>query len=183
MPDVATDVKLSFLHWLMTEDATRQENIRQYREYYDGEHDTQLTERQRSYLELKVGQEFNGNYCPIPIDSLAEKLTVTGVSAGDAQTPVIWDWLVKNKIDGLQGIVHTAALRDGDSYIMVSWDDDRQMPVFTVEPACCDGEGCQSALCRRPPRPRGLCHQALARQGWRGRRLQAPAEYLLPRPH
>jgi hypothetical protein len=98
MPNIAYDVKLSFLHWLVTEDEERQRNIRQYREYYDGQHETLITERQRRYLELKVGQEFNGNYCPIPIDSLAEKLTITGTKAGDTQTPILNDWLTQNKL-------------------------------------------------------------------------------------
>ena len=141
MPDLQNDVKRSFLHWLVTEDEERQKCIRQYREYYDGQHATLLTERQRSYLELAAGQEFNGNYCPIPIDSLAEKLTITGCKAGDVQTPILNDWLVQNKLDGLQGIVHTCGLRDGDSYLMVSWDDARQIPSLTEEMACCDGEG------------------------------------------
>ena len=141
MPNIAYDVKLSFLHWLVTEDEDRQKNIRQYREYYDGQHETLLTDRQRRYLELKVGQEFNGNYCPIPIDSLAEKLTITGAKAGDVQTPILNDWLTQNRLDGLQGIAHTCALRDGDAYLMVSWSDELQRPVLTVEMACCDGEG------------------------------------------
>lgn len=140
MPDLNNDVKLSFLQWLVTEDQDRQDKIRQYREYYDGAHDTQLTERQRAYLELKVGQEFNGNYCPIPVDALAEKLTITGVDAGN-QSPVLWDWMTANKIDGIQGIVHTAALRDGDSYVMVSWNEEENRPQITFEPACCDGAG------------------------------------------
>lgn len=142
MPDIAVDVKLSFLRWLVSEDQARQDKIRQYREYYDGAHDTQLTERQRQYLELKVGQEFNGNYCPIPVDSLAEKLTITGAkTTDDTQTEILNDWLTKNKLDGLQGIVHTCALRDGDSYIMVDWDEETQIPRFTEEMACCDGDG------------------------------------------
>lgn len=141
MTNLAYDVKLSFLRWLVTEDEERQNNIRSYREYYDGQHDTMLTDRQRRYLELKTGQEFNGNYCPIPIDSLAEKLVITGVNAGDVQTPILWDWLTQSKVDGLQGIVHTCALRDGDSYLMVEWSDELQRPVFTEQMACCDGEG------------------------------------------
>ena len=141
MLNVAMDVKLSFLHWLCTEDDERQKNIMQYREYYDGQHDAQLSDRQRRYLELKTGQEFNGNYCPIPVDSLAEKLTVTGCDAGDVQTPTLDDWLTANKLDGLQGIVHTGSLRDGDGYVMVSWDDLNKRPVFTPEMACCNGAG------------------------------------------
>lgn len=142
MPNViADDVKLSFLRWLVTEDEARQNNYRQFREYYDGTHDTQLTDRQRQYLELRVGQEFNDNYCPIPVDSLAERLTVTGVQAGDVQSPIMWSWLKNSNIDGLQGIVHTCAIRDGDAYLMTEWDNEKQCPVFTYEMACCDGEG------------------------------------------
>lgn len=141
MPNViADDVKLSFLRWLVMEDETRQSNYRQYREYYDGVHDTQLTARQREYLELKVGQEFNDNYCPIPVDALAERLTITGVQAGD-QSETIWGWLRDSRIDGLQGIIHTCAIRDGDSYLMTEWDNEKGRPVFTYEMACCDGEG------------------------------------------
>lgn len=141
MPNViADDTKLSFLRWLVMEDEDRQSRYRQYREYYDGAHDTQLTERQREYLELKVGQEFNDNYCPIPVDALAERLTITGVQAGD-QSEAIWGWLRDSRIDGLQGIVHTCAIRDGDSYLMTEWDNEKQRPVFTYEMACCDGEG------------------------------------------
>lgn len=141
MPDPQNDVKRSFLQWLVAEDIDRQDRIRQYREYYDGKHDTQLTDRQRAYLELKIGQEFNGNYCPIPVDALAEKLTITGVDAGDQQTPILWDWMTKNKLDGIQGIVHNAALRDGDAYVLVGWNEDENRPQITFEPACCDGEG------------------------------------------
>ncbi len=139
---VRTDVKLSFLQWLASEDAERQDEIRQFREYYEGDHDVMLSERQRRYLELGPEQEFCGNYCPIPVDSLAEKLVVTGCKTpDDTQTTILNQWLTSNFIDGIQGIVHTAALRDGDAYVMISWDDTLQRPVLTEEMACCDGEG------------------------------------------
>ena len=41
-----------------------------YREYYEGDHSTQLTKRQMRYLQLKQGEEFRGNYCPIVVDAL-----------------------------------------------------------------------------------------------------------------
>ena len=61
-------VRESFLQWLATSDGDRQDRYRAYREYYDGNHDTQLTERQRKYLQIKMGEEFNANYCPIVVD-------------------------------------------------------------------------------------------------------------------
>jgi len=104
MPD---EVRLSFLHWLATEDSERQERYTAYREYYDGDHDAQLNERQRKYLQIKMGEEFNANYCPIVVDALAERLSVTGLQVEGGQDEVMWDWWQVNRMDGMQGVVHT----------------------------------------------------------------------------
>ena len=74
-------VQSSFLEWLKEDDSTRQSNYRTYREYYDGIHDTQLSKRQRRFLQIKTGKEFNVNYCPVVVNSLAERLHVTGFDA------------------------------------------------------------------------------------------------------
>lgn len=116
--------------------AQRAEDISGHREYYDGEHDTQLTERQRKYLQLKMGKEFNANYCPIVVDALAEKLIVTGFRIENPdQAELVWSWWNKSRMDHWQSVIHTAAVRDGDAYVMIEWDDKRMIPVYTFEPA------------------------------------------------
>ena len=135
-------VQQSFLSWLLVEEEARQKLYRAYREYYDGEHDTQLSDRQRKYLSIKAGEEFRSNYCPIVVDALCERLKGTGFSAGE-QDEVIWDWWQRNRMDAVQGTVHLAAARDGDAYLMVEWDNELMLPRFTFEPALCDGEGVQ----------------------------------------
>jgi len=140
MPD---DVRISFLEWLANEDADRQARYVAYREYYDGDHDTQLTARQRKYLQIKIGEEFNDNYCPIVVDALAERLTVTGFNAGkntDLATQ-LWDWWKASRMDAVQGVTHLAATRDGDGYILVEWDNDGDRPNWTFEPAYNGTEG------------------------------------------
>lgn len=133
MPDT---IRLSFLEWLAAEDSERQNTYAAFRDYYDGEHDTQLTERMRRYLQIKTGQEFNDNYCPIVVDALAERLSVTGFKVeDDAQAGLLWEWWEQNRMDAMQGVVHTSTLRDGDAYLVVEWDNDAQRPVFTAEPA------------------------------------------------
>ena len=132
MPD---QVRLSFLNWLATEDSDRQARYTAYREFYDGDHDTQLTTRQRKYLQVKIGDEFNSNYCPIVVDVLAERLNVTGIQV-EGQDEEMWDWWQKNRMDGTQGVVHTSVLRDGDTYVLVEWNNEKQLPQFTPEPAC-----------------------------------------------
>lgn len=111
-----------------------------YREYYDGEHDTQLTERAATFLETDPLQEFNVNACPIVVDAKAERLTVTGVTS-ETQDEVVWGWWTENRMDGQQGIVHTAAVRDGDAYVMAEWDADKGIPRWSFEMAYDGGEG------------------------------------------
>lgn len=111
-----------------------------YREYYDGEHDTQLSDRQREYLQLKVGEEFNDNYCPVVVDALAERLNVIGIKA-ENQSETMWDWWQINRMDATQKTTHTGAVRDGDDYILVSWDNDKDIPTFSYEPAYDGSEG------------------------------------------
>lgn len=123
-----------------TED--REEKYVAYREYYDGDHATQLTDRQRKYLQIKLGIEFNANYCPLVIDTLAERLKVTGFTTDeDAEAVLLWDWWQANRMDALQGIVHNATIQDGDTYVIVGWDNEKKIPTITYEPAYNGTEG------------------------------------------
>lgn len=133
----------TFLQWLATEDADRQKQYVAYREYYDGEHDTQLTARQRAYLQIKMGEEFNCNYCPIVVDALAERLRVTGFDCGDDEdlAALLWDWWTANRGDALQSVAHTAAPRDGDTYVLVEWDEDEGRPRLRHQQAYDGTEG------------------------------------------
>ena len=135
MLDAKTLVRLSFLDWLLHQDQGRRDQYGAYREYYDGYHDTQLTDRQRAYLEVKIGQEFNDNFCPLVVDGLAERLSVTGFETPgqEAIAAQLWDWWQQNRMDGVQGQVHLSAIRDGDGYLMVEWDAVNNRPTFSCE--------------------------------------------------
>ena len=146
------DVQLSFLQWLAIEDAERASHYVVYREMYDGDHNTQLTSRQRAYLSLKMGEEFNSNYCPIVVDALAERLNVTGFTtpqgagtAGlDEADPIagqLWDWWTLNRMDAVQSVTHLSSIRDGDGYVITEWDNDLKRPVWSFEPAFDGTEG------------------------------------------
>lgn len=137
----ASMVSSSYMAHLTQEETERQNNYVKYREYYDGDHDTLLTERLKKFLSVKGDdQEFNFNVCPIVVDALSERLKVTGFSAGD-QGEILWNWWEANKMDAQQGIVHTSANRDGDTYEIVEWDNENKRPTFTHELACTGGEG------------------------------------------
>ena len=144
MPEQPTDiVRESFLEWLATEDADRQARYAVYRDYYDGEHDTQLTARQRAYLQIKTGEEFNSNYCPLVVDALAERLRVTGFDCGEdeALAEQLWEWWLASRGDALQRVAHTSAVRDGDTYVLGDWDEEEARPRFRHQAAYDGVEG------------------------------------------
>jgi len=127
---------------LSTEDSDRQSHYVAWREYYDGDHNTQLTERQRRYLQVKLGDEFNANHCPTVVDAVSERLHVTGFKSADSRLAErLWGWWQDNRMDALQGIVHLAAVRDGDAYLIAEWDEDEGRPVFSDELAYDGSEG------------------------------------------
>lgn len=132
--------RLAFLDWLASDAKDRHDGYALYRDYYDGEQGTMLTERQRRFLQVRNGQEFNVNYCEIPVDVLAERLNVVGFDAGD-QAQAIWEWWQKGRMDAVQDDTHRAAIRDGDAYVIVGWDDEAGRPEFHFEPAFDGTEG------------------------------------------
>lgn len=124
--------RLAFLQWLAAGDTRKQNLIGTYRDYYDGEHATQLTARMRAFLSVAADIDFQLNFMHIPVDVLKERLTVIGFDASDqgGEEGIFWKWWQANRMDGQQKAVHLAAGRDGDTYLVVSWDNERAIPTF-----------------------------------------------------
>lgn len=137
---IPTLVGESVMRYLENREKAYQENYSTFRDYYDGLHETQISERIRAFLNVKENTEFNLNLCPIVVDALAERLKVTGFEAGD-QGETLWEWWRDSRMDAQQGVVHTGAVRDGDFFEMVEWDNEEGRPVFSFELACSGGEG------------------------------------------
>lgn len=127
-------VQQSYLEWQNNEEAERQRKYRAFRDFYDGDHETLLTARMRRFLELKAEHRFNLNFCPIVVDSLAEKLKVASFTCED-DSDVLNEWWAQNRMDAVQAVVHLATIRDGDSYLLTEWDNDLQRPRWTHENA------------------------------------------------
>lgn len=136
----STMIRESVMRHLENAEQANQKNYTLYRDYYDGLHQTMLTARIKAFLNLNNDIEFNVNYCPIVVDALAERLKVTGFDAGD-QGEVMWQWWRDSRMDAQQGVVHTGAIRDGDFFEMVEWDNEEGRPCFSFETACADGMG------------------------------------------
>lgn len=147
----------TYLNWLAAEDTNRQGQVLSYRNYYDGDPPTFLTARQAEFLNVERDKNFGANVCAVIVDSVVERLEVTGFSArpdapmadtpsaemgenGDGQEPgvsreeqlahLLDTWWARNRMDAKQDHVHRAAMRDGEGFIIVGYDADAGHPMY-----------------------------------------------------
>jgi hypothetical protein len=134
---IANPVQQSYIESLLERESARQQEYIQAREYYDGMHKPQLTDRMRQFLQAKHDTNFNVNYCPMVVNAKADRLKVTGLEIDEKakQKDTLWNWWRKNRMDRIQGIVHRSAIRDGDAFVLVEWDSVAQLPRFYYESA------------------------------------------------
>jgi len=143
----------AFRHWLASEYEAQAAHYVKLRRWYDGDHDAPLTDRLLEFITHSTDFPWSLNYLRLPVELMVERLTVTGFDGPDGiggtfdkgdemDAPggsLLTEWWAANRMDALQAQVHRAAVRDGDTYLLVEWDNDEGRPVFSHEPAF-DGE-------------------------------------------
>lgn len=135
---------LALAQWLALDYDEQQRHYVALREWYDGEHHVPLTTRQREYLETTPYFPWSLNYLRLPVDLCVERLTVEGFDGPDGiggEGGLIDEWWTSGRLDAIQSQVHRAAARDGDTYLLVEWDNENGRPVFSHEPAHDGQEG------------------------------------------
>jgi hypothetical protein len=125
----------------------RAQNVEMYRNYYDGDHPVNLTTEMRKMLNLpakpnqvdsrgilKTGSEFNDNYAQIVVDTMSDRILLETIEA-DTEQASAWaeEVLDLNDIDDLQSDVTEATIRDGETFLMVSWDNEEKRVILTHE--------------------------------------------------
>lgn len=119
--------------WVAETDA-RGRKVAKYRRYQAGEHDQKLSENMRKLLRIEdqdSEKSLTMNYMDVVIQTMADRVILQTVEADNKQAS---DWaqevLDHNRYDALQAEVHEAAIRDGDSFLMVSWEEDQDDPEY-----------------------------------------------------
>jgi len=138
----------TYLNWIAQEEVNRHVQVRTYRSYYEGDPPTLMTDRQAEYLNLARNKSVGVNVCAVVVDALSERLEVTGftvtrkkqqakdTTTEDANDPtktlseLLDGWWQDNRMDGVQGWVHTAAARDADAFVVVEYDQDEERPTL-----------------------------------------------------
>lgn len=148
MPD---DIALSYAEWESKEEQETQENVVICREYYKGNHDVPLTERQKKFLGFKSDGRFALNYCRGIVAAMVERLQVKGFESTNTKLASwAWDVWTKNRMDAKQLKTYKQAIRDSISFVIVDWDEKRGVPRFTPhwrytdEQYKGDGFGCKA---------------------------------------
>lgn len=134
-PDGAT---LAFHQWVAQDYARQQAHYVRLRAWYDGAHDVPLTARQAQYLATDPEFDWSINYLRLPVELAVERLSVLGFDGPDGIGGVgglLDEWWTSGRMDAIQNQVHRAAVRDGDTYVLVEWDNENGRPVFSHEPA------------------------------------------------
>jgi hypothetical protein len=138
----------------------RGRQVERYRKYMDGDFDSQMTPEMRRLANVKAGDEFGANYCDIVVAALSDRLKVATIDAVSNETTTQTDpetkqsitinpaaeWVQEvmdaNRFDHLQMDVHRQAPVDGDTYILVTWDNEKKRVVLSHELAWDGIEGC-----------------------------------------
>jgi hypothetical protein len=139
---IITDIlPLSLADAVMSMEADRQKEILLVRKYYGGDQGVELTDRLKQFLgdENRDGPSFRVNLIKAVIDIELEKLHVKSFDCVDtAQAKLAWQWWTKNQMDAVQEDVYEAGLRDGESFIVIDWDDNKQSPQWIMNPRWTD---------------------------------------------
>lgn len=135
---------------LDTERPKDAEKVTALRRYYEGIFDMMLTERQQEFLgpllNPKAVFPFGHNHVRSVIDTLRERLSVTGVniegvpeddttSPGAQVQAAMWQWWTKARLDSEQIRLYRRALRDGTAYVLVDYDPVNKRPRFSLHHA------------------------------------------------
>ena len=135
---------------------------KQRREYYAGEQDIPITTNQRDYLGFLANVDtWSFNVVAQVVDAVCERLSVTGFtvdgdSASDAEadeaTPaaqlaaLMWEWWTQSEMESLQNELYRNAVRDGQGFVLVTWNEEDDRPEFFVNTL---DDGNSGVLCYR----------------------------------
>lgn len=112
-----------------------------YRKYADGDHRVIMSDTMKDmFFHGSKSERFNENYCQMIIDTFSDRLAVSGIEA-DNEDATQWgnELRTANRFDQLMIETHEATIRDGDAFVMLDFDNERDSVRWAHEPAY-DGE-------------------------------------------
>ena len=161
---VRDSLRVGYIESVANDEANHQRAILLARKYHEGQHGGELTERLRQFIRsFDEGHPFSMNVCRSVITALTERLSIQGFDCADK---TIIEWAEKmwadNVMAALQDDVYEWALRDGESFIVVGWDEEEERARLTLHPRYTDlnvdgdGYGCTMTYTQNDPNQKAL---------------------------
>jgi len=132
--------------------------VAKFRAYERGDHEANMTTQIREMLRLKQDEaglnELCDNYASIVIDKMASRLSLETLQTDtDEGNEWLDDLKQKNRFDKLQGVVYRAAIREGDTYLLISpkeleWTSEPAFDGFSGTMVLFDSRGIPSWACK-----------------------------------
>lgn len=146
--DILVEKRLVSSDWAK-ETGKAAELVALFREYYDGQHRLKLTVEMQKMMQIDDVRldRYNANYCQMVIQAMADRLKVEDIDHSqnplsnpdgtDVDPAKAWldDLLYQNRFDALQIKIHKAALRDGETFVMLDYSDTEKRVKIAHEPA------------------------------------------------
>lgn len=120
--DVELSTLLSFFDALTVVEEDRQKEIVLARKYHEGNQGAELTDRLKQFINTDF--DFRMNVTRGVVMALVERLRVEAFDCPNDElakwAEALWD---ENNLDAVQEEIYEGALRDGEYFVIVSWDE------------------------------------------------------------
>ena len=160
MADINPALK-SYLDFLVDSRETRWKRIKQLRDYEEGTHQSQMTDKQKILLvgakdndptKPKYDPDFTMNVSPLILSTETDRLAIqrvyakTGDEALDEKLNALFEeWLDETELsDALEDVFYSAG-KDGDGHLIAFWDDDMKQPSASFNEAYDGDSGTEMA--------------------------------------
>ena len=130
------------IEWALAETRARKRRAayRKARKYYDGEHDMAFATERFETVFGGVFKEIRDNLCPAVVDTVSDRLTITGVSSsavrrrGEQVTDPFgqraWAIWKRNRMSQRSDEIHRESLLTGDGYAIVWPGEDERAAIW-----------------------------------------------------
>jgi len=121
--------QLEDIQWALDSLLPLQSGYSRARRYYQGTHQRMIDNERLKNIFGRLFRDFRLNLCKPVVDSLVDRLQVSGFSSGDTEEQNAADVWKRNHMARRAGQVHLEAITAGDAYVLV-WPDETNRPTI-----------------------------------------------------
>lgn len=123
------DEQLEDIQWALDNLLPYQSGYHRARRYYQGAHQRMIDNERLKNIFGRLFRDFRLNLCKPVVDSLVDRLQVSGFSTGENEEQNALDVWKRNHMARRAGQVHLEAIMAGDAYVLV-WPNEMNRPTL-----------------------------------------------------